>query len=255
MCFEFLKISSTQSARNSSQNPKRTKMQAVKGLFASIKSGFVSKGKTMGIILGIFNPELSDFQKKKLKHEFHVFFDLNKDGILEWKDFDLARTKICDLSGWKIGTDKFQQTNELFITIWRRLQDEGDENNDGKISIDEWLQMWQNFNEQCIKQSKKDNEEPPERKLPEWLEQYIEYKFNLYDRTGDGKVDAEEFEYVLSDFGVPPKDARCAFLMFSCNNTKKVDLDYFKELCIDYYRSDDISALGNFITGKLDFND
>lgn len=39
------------------------------------------------------------------------------------------------------------------------------------------------------------------------------------------------------------------------NNTKKVDLDYFKELCIDYYRSDDISALGNFITGKLDFND
>ena len=34
--------------------------------------------------------------------------------------------------------------------------------------------------------------------------------------TGDGKVDAEEFEYVLSDFGVPPKDARCAFLMFSC---------------------------------------
>lgn len=37
MCFEFLKISSTQSARNSSQNPKRTKMQAVKGFFASSK--------------------------------------------------------------------------------------------------------------------------------------------------------------------------------------------------------------------------
>jgi len=43
------------------------------------------------------------------------------------------------LSGWKVGTDKFQQTNELFITIWRRLQDEGDGNNDGKISTDEWV--------------------------------------------------------------------------------------------------------------------
>jgi hypothetical protein len=43
------------------------------------------------------------------------------------------------LSGWKVGTEKFQQTNELFITIWRRLQDEGDENNDGKISTDEWV--------------------------------------------------------------------------------------------------------------------
>jgi len=39
------------------------------------------------------------------------------------------------------------------------------------------------------------------------------------------------------------------------NNTKKVDLEYFKDLCIDYYRSDEPSALGNFITGKLDFND
>ena len=44
--------------------------------------------------------------------------------------------------------------------------------------------MWQIFNEQCIKQTKKENEAPPERKLPDWLEQYIVYKFNLYDRTG-----------------------------------------------------------------------
>ena len=28
----------------------------------------------MGIVLGLFNPELSDFQKKKLLHEFHTFF-------------------------------------------------------------------------------------------------------------------------------------------------------------------------------------
>ena len=28
-------------------------------------------------------------------------------------------------------------------------------------------------------------------------------------------MDAEEYEYVMSDFGVPPKDAKNAFLMFS----------------------------------------
>lgn len=39
------------------------------------------------------------------------------------------------------------------------------------------------------------------------------------------------------------------------NNEKKVDMAYFKELCTEYYRSDDPGALGNFINGKLDFSD
>ena len=33
--------------------------------------------------------------------------------------------------------------------------------------------------------------------------------------AGDGVIDAEEFEYVLSDFGVPSKDARTCFLLIS----------------------------------------
>lgn len=255
MCFEFLRISETQSARNAKGKSSVSKMRAVKGLFTSAKARFKSGGTRMGIVLGLFNPELSPFQKKKLLHEFHTFFDLNKDGMLEWKDFDLARQKICEMSGWKPGTDKYIKTHDLFVTIWRKLSDIGDENMDGKITTDEWLRMWEKFNEQCIKETKKENEESPEKKVPDWLQAYIEYKFNLYDRTGDGKIDVDEFEYVLSDFGVPPKDARSAFLMFSQNNEKKVDLEYFKELCSDYYRSDDPGALGNFITGKLVFAD
>ena len=33
-----------------------------------------------------------------------------------------------------------------------------------------------------------------------------------------------------------------------------MDLAYFKALSAEYYRSDDPSALGNFITGRLDFD-
>ncbi|KAJ8306677.1 hypothetical protein KUTeg_015718 [Tegillarca granosa] len=217
MCFEFLRISETQSARNAKGKSSVSKMRAVKGLFTSAKARFKSGGTRMGITS--------------------------------------IKTKICEMSGWKPGTDKYIKTHDLFVTIWRKLSDIGDENMDGKITTDEWLRMWEKFNEQCIKETKKENEESPEKKVPDWLQAYIEYKFNLYDRTGDGKIDVDEFEYVLSDFGVPPKDARSAFLMFSQNNEKKVDLEYFKELCSDYYRSDDPGALGNFITGKLVFAD
>ena len=46
---------------------------------------------------------------------------------------------ICKLSGWKTGSKNFVQAHELFIDIWRNLQDYADENIDGAISEDEWV--------------------------------------------------------------------------------------------------------------------
>ena len=46
---------------------------------------------------------------------------------------------ICKLSGWKVGSKNFVQAHELFIDIWRNLQDYADENIDGAISEDEWV--------------------------------------------------------------------------------------------------------------------
>ena len=38
-------------------------------------------------------------------------------------------------------------TRELFTDIWRRLQDEGDKNNDGKITAEEWVSDQSAINE------------------------------------------------------------------------------------------------------------
>ncbi|EEC07364.1 hypothetical protein IscW_ISCW005913 [Ixodes scapularis] len=37
------------------------------------------------------------------------------------------------------------------------------------------------------------------------------------------------------------------------NETKKLDYDYFCQLAEEYFSSDDECALGNFISGRLDF--
>ena len=52
-------------------------------------------------------------------------------------------------------------------------------------------------------------------KLPKWLYKYLLFRFNLLDRTGDGVIDHEEFEYVLSEFGVSERVARQAFTIFT----------------------------------------
>ena len=46
--------------------------------------------------------------------------------------------------------------------------------------------MWDVFNKQYQQEVSKSKEpESNEHKLPDWLEKYIEYKFNLLDRTGE----------------------------------------------------------------------
>ncbi|TRY68920.1 hypothetical protein TCAL_05220 [Tigriopus californicus] len=51
--------------------------------------------------------------------------------------------------------------------------------------------------------------------LPKWLYKYLVFRFNLLDRTGDNVIDTEEFEYVLSEFGVSERIARQAFTIFT----------------------------------------
>ena len=57
--------------------------------------------------------------------------------------------------------------------------------------------MWETFNREYVKESMKSKETPEgEPKLPTWLEKYMEYKFNLLDRTGIGVFHIVCFTYL-----------------------------------------------------------
>ena len=45
---------------------------------------------------------LTPFQRSKLIFDFNTFFDLNKDGVLSYKDFLWAKDRICQISGRKV---------------------------------------------------------------------------------------------------------------------------------------------------------
>lgn len=44
------------------------------------------------------------------------------------------------------------------------------------------------------------------------------------------------------------------FVVYLQEGTRKVDYDYFSKLAVEYYRSDDPEALGNYLTGRLNFD-
>ena len=102
------------------------------------------------------NGELTEFQKNKLMFDFNTFFDLNNDGYLSYKvnknllklsasdslinhcfvcqDFQWAKDRICQMSGWKMNCAKYKATEKLFTDIWTSLVQVADTDNDGKIT-------------------------------------------------------------------------------------------------------------------------
>ena len=100
------------------------------------------------------NGELTEFQKNKLMFDFNTFFDLNNDGYLSYKvnkktlwarfhlftaffvcqDFQWAKDRICQMSGWKMNCAKYKATEKLFTDIWTSLVQVADTDHDGKIT-------------------------------------------------------------------------------------------------------------------------
>ena len=193
----------------------------------------------------------------------------------------------------QVNSEKYRRTETLFSNIWTSLVETADTDHDGKISVNEWLTLWERYKTELVRrernflgrfyQAKNPNfrqlkEEgaklgdvgewdevekcwkprnqiplPEDTILPGWLHDYLIYRFDLLDRTGDGEIDTEEYEYVLCEFGIKEKDSRQAFEIFTQHGLLKVDFDYFIRLFEEYYLSDDPADLGNFVNGKLEF--
>ena len=67
---------------------------------------------------------------------YYFHQDLNKDGHLSFNDLLWAKDKICFMSGWKIGSDKYKETETLFKSIWATLELLADIDKDGSTTKD-----------------------------------------------------------------------------------------------------------------------
>lgn len=202
--------------------------------------------------------KLTPFQQHKLLHDFATFFDLNKNGVVDKEDFRLAREQICKLNGWTSDNPRYRRMEAVFNGIWDSLVAEGDEDNDDSISSDEWLKLWTGYLvrlAEISKDKKLSQDEIIDQYLPVWWSEYVQFRFELYDRTGDGVIDVDEFCFVLSNYGVPEKEARQAWLIMTENDEYRMSFGYFYKLTQDYYISANIADVGTFITGKIDFTD
>ncbi|XP_046684158.1 calexcitin-2-like [Homalodisca vitripennis] len=183
---------------------------------------------------------LSQFRMKKFMYLFNVFFDTNRSGTIDKKDFDMATENICKVRGWKKGDPQYEKTKTVLNNVWIGLQAKADADNDQQVTNEEWCKMWEEY-------SRNPNS------VLDWQLQFRDFMFDLEDTSGDGAIDEEEFAMICSSYNVPEQNARDAFRKFSRNGTLEITREKFGELWVEYFASEDPSAPGNFIFGVTKF--
>ncbi|XP_059054699.1 calexcitin-1-like [Achroia grisella] len=182
---------------------------------------------------------VSDFRKKKLLHVFTVFFDTNRSGNIDSKDFELAIANITKSRGWNAGDAQYNEVRDTLLRVWDGLQGRADANKDGEVSFDEWVSTWEEYTKNPSA-------------APQWLTDYSKFIFQLEDASNDGSIDSEEFSSVYASFGLNKAEAATAFQKMS-QGKSSVSWAEFQELWKEYFTSEDANAPGNFIFGKTDF--
>nr|AWI63388.1 calexcitin 1 isoform X1 [Sogatella furcifera] len=183
---------------------------------------------------------ISPFRMKKLMYVFNVFFDVNKSGQIDRKDFELAIERICKMRGWSEGDAQYADTKKILLQVWEGLKQRADHDHDGQVSHEEWCSMWDEYAKN------------PEKAL-EWQLSYMDFMFDMEDTSGDGAIDEEEFASVCVSYGIPEEECRTAFRKFSAPG-ESLTKEKFAVLWKEFFCTDDPNAPGNFVFGKAVFD-
>lgn len=168
---------------------------------------------------------VSDFKKSKLLYVFKTFFDVNGSGNIDKADIDQLLQRVSKFSGWKAGDEA------VLNNIWTSLQSAADADNDGEVSQEEWISLWEKSSD------------------AEWQNLYCKFIFSLEDSSDDGSIDSEEFSTVYAALGIPKAEATAAFQKMA-NGKASVSWAEFQALWKEYFTTEDKNAPGNFIFGK-----
>ncbi|GMR36967.1 hypothetical protein PMAYCL1PPCAC_07162, partial [Pristionchus mayeri] len=167
------------------------------------------------------------FSIRKRRYFFRNILDIDRDGIVRWKDLEelLVRVEILARK------DEFIRSKMALIGLWHDLTD-------SQISETDWLELW---NE---KKEEKDEES------------MVDHVFTLLDPSGDGLIDESEYVHVLAFFGKSRDEAMTCFDSIGRTPLGEpifaIDSKRFISLWKEFFYSDDPSSHGSRLFGIVD---
>jgi Ca2+-binding EF-hand superfamily protein len=179
---------------------------------------------------------LSEFQKRKQAKVFEVG-DVDKNGVLEQADFERVSDNLARASGFATGSPEHQSLRAAYLAGWAQVQTYAKQYSD-RVTPSEWLEARAALiNDPAL--------------YPRFKQSTVDVFFKMFDANRDGAISCEEFSLFFKGYEIDDAQAEEAFRQMDTNGDGRITREEMFELVEQFHHSQDPSAPGNWLYGKL----
>lgn len=184
---------------------------------------------------------LSPLLRRKYTHYFNLW-DANGDHFMEFDDYLLLSRRVAQMKGIAPNSPAYEQMLATNQKLWEGILQFADKNNDGKVSLDEWVAYCAATTELLTRD---------QVALEGATKQFAQTMFSTMDLDEDGQVSADEWHKFTETWGIPG-DAQSHFRRLDLNGDGCLTLEEVMELYGQFLLSDDPAAAGNVLFGDYE---
>ncbi len=187
---------------------------------------------------------LSDFQRRKLLHKFKLL-DIDKNGLIEFEDFQRVIDALAEKRGWGIGDLNFERLSASNQNLWTAIHEFCEVGEEGAVTVEQWMQ----FHAQALHQAKEFDQLIPGFETT--LAAFTAFVTELLDSDGDGLIVFEDYLALACAYNIEEAQARLTFSAIDKNADGVLSLEEVSSLVRQFYLSEDEKAPGNELFGKF----
>jgi len=180
---------------------------------------------------------LSEFQVQKMTKLFS-FYDFDGNGYLEKNDYLALGERIVADSNITAGTPEYNKIMERQLAEWTEIQQFADIDQDGRISIEDWLGFMNKANE---------NPDIYKITVTDIADSFVE----SWASDGNGKIGSNEWQRAFRVFGQSEREGEAAFVKVAGNIDQTLSRDDIHEALDVFFKSEDKSDPRNAMFGTL----
>jgi juvenile hormone diol kinase len=178
---------------------------------------------------------LTEFQKRKLTVLFH-HQDMDHDGFLGKADYEQFVKRSGEVQKYPPGSAQYEAFYAQNMAVWEQVRQVADKDGDNRVSLEEFLESY-------------DVTLSDEKLYDQFLTQYANSAFALWDRDGDGRLSGVEYVAFSVCFGLGEEAAREAFRHLDRDGSGHLTTEEYLKRIGEFFLSEDPDAPGNWLVG------
>jgi Ca2+-binding EF-hand superfamily protein len=198
---------------------------------------------------------LTELKKRKLKKLFDLY-DVDGSGFITEADYEKMAHSQAEVMGYQPGSLQYNIICSQFKTLWKDLQKEIDINNDGEITLEEFLQYKdkqlnakEGYRPLWLEKSGTETAQSYEQSGEDAIIKLTNLIFERLDADGSGKISRKEYKQGF----VVQQDESLSEEIFSkldINGDGSLSKEEVLQHVRDFFYSDDPEAPGNWLLGS-----